>query len=40
VSGEHILLGNAGVSPAQIAATVIPVVLGLETVVNVAGSFA
>jgi hypothetical protein len=40
VSGEHILLGNAGVSPAQVAATVVPVVIGLESTVYVVSSFA
>ena len=40
ISGEQLLLGNAGVSPQQVAATVCVLVLGLEALVYTANYFA
>ena len=40
ISGEQLLLGNAGVSPQQVAWTVSTLVLGLEVVVYTVSYFA
>jgi hypothetical protein len=40
ISGEQLLLGNAGVSPEQVAATVSAVALGLEAIVYTVSYFA